>query len=290
MNPRQRRCLEQALADGHRLLSSGMPALDVVESAIRLMEASGLFNAGLGSKRQLDGVQRMDASIMEGTKLRGGAVASLEQVLHPISAARHVMERTPHVLLVGPPATRFARYGRIEPLPAPAKTRTRPGHPRSRRTESLIALYESMTKGPSRRSSLGRETVGAVALDVTGTVAAGASTGGVEFMLPGRVGDTPLLGCGVYADNQGGAVSMTGIGESMIRLAAAKEIALLVEQGRSPSQAATRVLRKLVSRTGGSAGTLVLAPSGAFAIRHVTPRMAAGHWNGRGKPFIADRF
>ena len=290
MRPGQRRCLEKALADGHRLLMSGMPAIDVVEFAIRLMEASGLFNAGLGSKRQLDEVQRMDASIMDGAELRGGAVASIEQVLHPISAARRVMEQTPHVLMVGPPATRFARYCRIEPLPAPAKPRARPSRRSSRQTHSLIALYESMTKQQSRRSSLGRETVGAVALDVAGTVAAGASTGGVEFMLPGRVGDTPLLGCGVYADNQGGAVSMTGIGESMIRLAAAKEIVMLMEQRHRPAQAAARVLRKLVSRTEGSAGTLVLAPSGVFAIRHVTPRMSAGHWNGRGKPFVADRF
>jgi beta-aspartyl-peptidase (threonine type) len=140
------------------------------------------------------------------------------------------------------------------------------------------------------RKRAGKETVGAVALDQTGTVAAGASTGGIDLMLPGRVGDTPIIGCGVYADNESGAVSMTGLGEGIIRIAVAKEICDRLEQGGRPASAATYVLQKLVRRINGSAGSLVLAPNGRFAITHVTPRMVAGWWDGKGQPTVRDCF
>jgi len=218
-------------------------------------------------------------------------VASIERVLHPITAARLVMERTPHVLLVGAPATRFARYCHVESLPRRRAMRRRPaGRRRSRETASVMRLFQDMARRAAMRQASGKETVGAVALDVSGTVSAGASTGGVEVMLPGRVGDTPLIGCGVYADDEAGAVSMTGLGESIIRVSAAKEIADLLQHGWKPTGAADAVLKRLVRRTGGSAGTLVLSPSGSFAIRHVTPRMSAGHWDGAGSPIVRDRF
>jgi beta-aspartyl-peptidase (threonine type) len=289
MSAKQARCLEQALIDGYRSLTSGMPALEAVEAAIRTLEASGLFNAGLGSNRQLDRVQRMDASIMEGRTLRAGAVASIERVLHPITAARLVMQRTPHVLLVGERATRFARHVNVEPLPRNPVVRRRPAGRRTPSTEVALKLFQAMARRVLRKAS-GQETVGAVARDAGGTVAAGASTGGVDVMLPGRVGDTPLIGCGVYADDEAGAVSMTGLGESIMRVSAAKGIADLLELGRTPARAADAVLKRLVRRTGGSAGTIVLSTSGSFAIRHVTPRMAAGYWDGAGSPTIRDRF
>jgi beta-aspartyl-peptidase (threonine type) len=291
MSAGQARCLEQALLNGHRLLDAGMPAVHVVEAAIRVLEASGLFNAGLGSNRQLDHAQRMDASIMDGRTLQGGGVASIEQMLHPITAARLVMERTPHVLLVGIPATRFARYFRVERRPRQGATRRRPsGRRPAASAAAVVKLYRDMARSAGMRKASGKETVPAVALDMSGSVAAGASTGGVDIMLPGRVGDTPLLGCGVYADNESGAVSMTGLGESIIRVSAAKDVACLLEQGRTPRYAADSALNRLVRRTGGSAGTLVLSPSGSFAIRHVTPRMSAGYWNGIGSPTVRDRF
>lgn len=291
MSPRQGRCLEQALVEGYRLLKTGRPAAEVVEAAIRILEASGLFNAGLGSNRQLDQVRRMDASIMEGRTLQGGAVASIEQVLHPITAARLVMERTPHVLLVGAPATRFARYFHVETLPRQgAMGRRAASRRRSSETAALMRLFQDIARPAAMTQANGKETVGAVALDMSGTVAAGASTGGVEVMLPGRVGDTPLIGCGVYADDEAGAVSMTGLGESIVRVSAAKEIAGLLERGWRPTRAADAVLKRLARRTGGSAGTLVLSSSGSFAIRHVTPRMSAGHWDGVGSPIVRDRF
>jgi L-asparaginase / beta-aspartyl-peptidase len=271
---RQASCLAEALAEGHAILRQGGPALLAVERAIRVLEGSGLFNAGRGSKRQLDGVQRMDASLMEGTALRAGAVASLEGVVHPITAARLVMEETDHVLLAGPMAGRFARHFDLErhrPLAAPRRS------------------YERIFS--QRKTKLRPHgTVGAVALDCAGTLAAGASTGGIEAMLPGRIGDTPLIGCGVYADNRSGAVSMTGHGEGIIRLAVAKAICERLAAGHSPKRAAAIILRQLVSRIDGAAGTLVMTRDARFSIAHVTPHMAAGWWDGSAKPIVKGRW
>jgi beta-aspartyl-peptidase (threonine type) len=287
----QATCLADALAAGYAILARGGRALTAVESTIGLLEQSGLFNAGRGANRQLDGVQRMDASIMEGADLKAGAVASIEGSLHPITAARLVMEDTNHVLLVGPPATRFAQHCQLEQLPRVRLPRRRSGlSPRpSLAATQTMRLYRGMLKSLRTQKDL-HGTVGAVALDRSGTVAAGASTGGIDSMLPGRVGDSPLIGCGVYADNQSGAVSMTGMGEGIIRLAIAKTICDHLAMGKSPAVAARQVLRMLVSRIQGSAGALVLSPDGRFAIRHVTPHMAAGWWNGTGRPTVRGQF
>lgn len=287
----QATCLADALAVGYAILAQGGPAVIAVEHTIGFLEQSGLFNAGRGANRQLDGVQRMDASIMEGGHLEAGAVASIEGTVHPITAARLVMEDTNHVLLVGPPATRFAQHCQLEQLPKARSPRRSSGRsPRaSTAAAQTIRLYRAMLK--SKRTQKDQHgTVGAVALDRSGTVAAGASTGGIDSMLPGRVGDSPLIGCGVYADNQSGAVSMTGMGEGIIRLAIAKTICDRLAMGKSPAVAARQVLGMLVSRIRGSAGTLVLSPDGRFAIRHVTPHMAAGWWNGTGRPTVRGQF
>ena len=289
----QAACIEAALAEGHRLLMAGVPALSVVEEAIRLLEDSGLFNAGRGSNHQLDGVRRMDASIMEGRELRAGAVASIEGIIHPVTAARLVMEKTAHVLLVGKSATRFANYFGLERAPRPRRSLA--AQPKQLRpaagVSQTLRLHQAIVRtGHLRAKSLGKETVGAVALDLTGTVAAGASTGGVDVMLPGRVGDTPLIGCGVYADNEAGAVSMTGLGESIIRVAVAKEIADGLASGLSPVAAANRVLRKVVERVQGAAGVLVLSPDGRCTIRHSTPHMIAGIIGPDGRAIVRDRF
>ena len=291
MTSAQATCLADALTAGYGILAQGGSALIAVECTIGLLEQSGLFNAGRGANRQLDGVQRMDASIMEGTHLKAGAVASIEGILHPITAARLVLKETNHVLLVGPSATRFAQHGQLEQLPS-----ARPSHrssgksPRASTTAvQMMRLYRAMLKLKQTEKDQ-HGTVGAVALDRSGTVAAGASTGGIDSMLPGRVGDTPLIGCGIYADNQSGAVSMTGIGEGIIRLVIAKSICDHLAMGKSPAVAARQVLRMLVSRIRGSAGALVLSPDGRFAIRHVTAHMAAGWWNGTGQPTVRGQF
>jgi len=275
MTSSQAACLRAALQVGYHLLDRGGSALIAVEHTIRVLERSGLFNAGKGAYLQLDGVRRMDASIMEGEGLHAGAVASIESIVHPISAARHVMEATEHVLLVGPMATKFAQHFKLEPQKRPAP----------RLTLSYDLVLKRMRTTKNRHG-----TVGAVAVDQTGTVAAGASTGGIDQMLPGRVGDTPIIGCGVYADNETGAVSMTGWGESIIRLAVAKEICDRLRRGSTPGQVVRMVFQRLVKKVHGSAGALVLTPQGQFTIVHVTPHMAAGWWDGKGEPTVKDRF
>jgi L-asparaginase / beta-aspartyl-peptidase len=275
MTSLQGACLRAALQVGYHLLDRGSSALVAVEQTIRVLERSGLFNAGTGAHLQLDGVRRMDASIMEGENLRAGAVASIEGIVHPISAASLVMEETDHVLLVGPMATKFARYFKMERQPFTGKPRR-------------FSYETALRKTAHNRDRHG--TVGAVALDRAGIVTAGASTGGIDRMLPGRVGDTPIIGCGVYADNETGAVSMTGLGEGIIRLAVSKSICDLLERGKTPAMAARLVLQKLVARIKGSAGCLVLTPQGRFTIRHSTPHMMAGYWAGRGIPVVNDTF
>ena len=285
---RQRECLRLALVSGSAVLHRGGPALDAVEEAIRILESSGVFNAGAGSRLQMDGVRRMDAALMEGRDLRAGAVAGIEEVCHPISAARLVMDKTSHVLIVGPPATRLARHFKLERQPAPTSTQ--------RRSLRMVALAIGRQRETVKlyTEMLREETVGAVALDHRGDLAAGASTGGITFMLPGRVGDTPLIGCGVYADNEKGAVSMTGIGESIVRLTLAKDIVdRLGPHARIASavhQALTRLVRRIGTPHETSAGALVLTRSGQFAIRHTSPYMAGGHCSGKGPAIVADRF
>ena len=280
---RQRTCLTESLAIGMACLKRGGSALDAVETMIRLLEGSGLFNAGLGSLRQLDGRKRMDAALMEGCQLQAGAVAGLEGIQHPISAARVVMDHTAHVLLVGKHAARLARHFKLARA--------------AWKADSKVFKIKAKTKDPRQaktlklfRSMMEYDTVGAVARDAMGTIAAGTSTGGVPMMLPGRVGDSPLIGCGVFADNTAGGVSMTGIGETIIRMALAKHITMLMKTGKSPRVAAQLALRELVGRIKGEAGVLVLGSEGKFSIQHTTPWMSAGHWTGRGKPTVRDRF
>lgn len=276
MTPAQAACLADAIAAGYGILGKGGSALAAVECTIRFLEQGGLFNAGRGANRQLDGVQRMDAAIIEGDHLKAGAVASIEGIVHPITAARLVMEETGHVLLVGPFAGRFARHFKLD---------------RHRATRAPRRFsYSQVLARPGRATTERYGTVGALALDRSGTVAAGASTGGIDSMLPGRVGDSPLIGCGLYADNRSGAVSMTGIGEGIIRLVIAKSICDRLAVGKSPAVAAREVLRMLESRIHGSAGALVLSRDGRFAIRHSTSRMIAGYWTGRRSPVVKDSF
>ena len=299
MTRAQRASLTEALAAGYKLLHRGSPALDAVETTIKVLEASGLFNAGVGARLQLDGTRRMDASMMEGHGLRAGAVAGIEQVRHPIAAARLVMEETAHVLLAGAQATAFARHFKLDRQKPPTSAQRRAaikGLPPLARLTAVqrrtVRLFEQMEgrRILTNEAREARETVGAVALDREGTVAAGASTGGIALMLPGRVGDTPVIGCGVYADNEAGAVSMTGLGESIIRVAVAKEIADRLAAGAGPASAARFVLAKVARRVKGAAGALVLARDSRFAITHNTRHMSAGYWAGTGKPVVRDRF
>jgi L-asparaginase / beta-aspartyl-peptidase len=264
---RQRRVLQEALESGWEILKRSGTSLDAVERTIQRLEDSNIFNAGRGARLQLDGHRRLDASLMEGRTLRAGAVAALEGIANPVSAARRVMEQSPHVLLVAAGARRFSRLHHIKRLEKPLS------HPH----------FKNRVMGAL-------ETVGAVALDGQGDLSAGASTGGISVMLPGRVGDSPLIGSGVYADNEGAAVSMTGVGESIIRAGLAREISLRVQEDLTPSQATRLAFRRLIARLRGSAGAIVLDANGRFALMHTTPYMIAGFVRTDRRTIIAENF
>ncbi len=220
---------------------------------------------------------------MEGQTLSAGAIAGLEGYLHPICAARRIITDTDHVLMVGTHANRLARHFGL------ARLVHRKGSTQLRNKRSSRNTMNPKSQALYRQLGL-YDTVGAVAMDRAGHLAAGASTGGVAVMLPGRVGDTPLIGAGVYADDTAGAISMTGLGESIIRAGMAKHLAILLGLGWTPVRAANYALKALVSRIQGEAGCLILDRTGRFAIRHTTPWMSAGYWNGRGKPVVKNRF
>ncbi len=254
--------IREALNAGYGIMERGGLAVDAVEAAVVALETSGQFNAGAGSKRQLDGIVRMDASIMDGATLAAGAVASVEGLLNPVRAARRVMDCTPHVLLTGPWAFRLAKHHGV-----PERVGPRPG-----RRVPWKALYEQVSA--HRPSESG--TVGAVARDAAGRVAAATSTGGIARMLPGRVGDSPLIGAGTYADQDAGAVSMTGHGEAIIRGGLARLIASDLAHGSAPERAGRRALDWMRRRIGGDAGAIIVSRTGAFALLHTTRYMACG--------------
>ncbi len=280
-NKTQLKILEAALQIGFSILKNGGSSLDTVETVIRILEDSGQFNAGQGSRLQLDGRSRMDASIMEGQDLKAGAVAGIEDVKNPIRLARLVMEKTPHVLITGQGAGQLAQFFKIQKKSLPSKTSLNILSKTLKKKIKAIDLYKNI---------YGHETVGAVVMDQSGTLAAGASTGGAGAMLPGRIGDTPLIGSGVYADNESGAVSMTGLGEGIIRAGLAKEICCDLLREMSPQKATEKALKRLLIRIHGEAGAIVLNRKGEFALLHTTPFMCAGYQTDQQRKVVATKF
>ncbi|MBZ0221108.1 MAG: isoaspartyl peptidase/L-asparaginase [Candidatus Methylomirabilis sp.] len=250
----------EALKTGYAMLESGEAALDAVTGAIALLEDSGFFNAGEGSNIQLDGVRRLDAALMEGESLRAGSVIGLEGFRNPIRAAREAMG-LPNNVFTNTGAARIAEKA-VLPRIGPPSVKVLERLEMARKTPAG-KLYETYFS-----------TVGAIAMDREGNLAAGSSTGGVFAMLPGRVGDTPLIGSGVYADNHLGAVSCTGRGEDILRLCLAKEVSMLMGR-RAASQTARAALKRLAG-LGFQAGFLALDRIGRYAIAHTTAYMAAG--------------
>jgi L-asparaginase / beta-aspartyl-peptidase len=249
-----------ALAVGRGLLARGGSALDAVDAAVRVLEDDPSFNAGRGAALTRDGRAEHDAAIMEGASERAGAVAGVTVLRNPVEAARLVMERGPHVLLIGPGAERFA-------IDLGAST-VDPAWFITERARGDLAV------SASGGGSASRGTVGAVALDRDGRLAAATSTGGITGKLPGRVGDSPLIGAGTYA-NGVCAVSATGHGESFIRAVFAYRVAVSIAAGEHPSAAADAALRH-VDGLGGSGGCIVLDRSGRAALRHTTAGMFRG--------------
>jgi L-asparaginase / beta-aspartyl-peptidase len=245
---------------GWAVLSAGGSAIDAVEAAVRLLEDDPTFNAGTGACLTAAGEVELDASIMDGATLRCGAVAMVKDVKNPVALARRVMERSPHVLLAGDGASTFARE-----VGVPAHENARLVTPRQR------ALWEAARAGaPASKSG----TVGAVARDAHGHLAAATSTGGMTMKLPGRIGDTPLIGCGTYADDARAAVSCTGHGERIIQVTLARHAADLVAAGRAPMEAAREAVAHLAARVAGDGGLIVVGPAGAIGYAHNTPAMS----------------
>jgi beta-aspartyl-peptidase (threonine type) len=271
METAYREKLSEALLTGYQLLSSGKPALDVVESVINILEDSPLFNAGKGAVFNSAGENEMDASIMDGATLMAGAVAGVKTVKNPISAARKVMENTWHVLLAGPGADQFAKEQGLEIRP-PEYFFT------DRRWKSLQRV--------KAREAEKHGTVGCVVLDRYGNLAAGTSTGGLTNKRWGRIGDSPIIGAGTYANNHTCAVSGTGQGEYFIRGNVAYDISALMEyKGLNVEEAAEEVINKLTAR-GGSGGVIALDKNGNFAMPFNTEGMYRGYIREDGKPVV----
>jgi beta-aspartyl-peptidase (threonine type) len=266
--------LERALAAGLGVLERGGAALDAVVAAVQVLEQDPLFNAGLGAVLAADGSVELDASIMDGRDLRAGAVAAVRHVRSPIDLARRVMEHSGHVMLVGVGAEEFALEQGLVLVPN--------GHFVTERRRAELQRIVAGQSLPGREDLMG--TVGAVALDEHGNLAAATSTGGTAGKRWGRVGDSPLIGAGTYAANDACAVSATGHGEYFIRAAVAHEIASLVRyRGLDVVAAADEVVMRQLVRLGGSGGVIAVGREGRIAMPFNSPGMlrAAADSNGR---------
>ena len=259
-------CL-RALQAGWSILSTGGHALDAIEASITVLEDDPVFDAGYGSHLNLDGQVECDAIIMDAATLRAGSVAGLHRVKNPIRAARAVLEKCPHMMLISDGAERFAHAHGIplcdpEDLVSPAE---REAWQRCRDNSHASEHHRGHEQG----------TVGAVALDDQGRLFAATSTGGTCCKLPGRVGDSPLIGSGCYADSETGAVSSTGYGEAIMKVILAKTACdFLRPAGSTPDRAAQAAVQLLLRRGNGTGGLILLDKLGNPAFAFNTPRMA----------------
>ena len=259
----------RAVAAGWRVLEKGGSALDAAEEAVVVMEDDAAFDAGRGSFLNREGKVQLDALIMDGATLRAGGVGCVEHIANPIRAARKVLSESPHVYFVAEGAERFAQQHGIplcknEDLIIP------------REIERLQA-FQAIAPGGKQElfaPAISHDTVGAVARDRGGNIAAATSTGGTLNKAPGRLGDSSLIGCGCYADNQSAAVSTTGWGEPIMKLVLAKWAADRVASGNLPEWVAAEAMNYLQDRVQGHGGMILLDSQGRWGIAHNTPRMA----------------
>jgi beta-aspartyl-peptidase (threonine type) len=284
--------LREAVLAGYGILKNGGSSLNAVEAAIRIMEDSPLFNAGKGSVLTSAGTVEMDASIMDGKTLKAGAVASLKHIKNPISLARLVMEQSTHVLLIGDGAEAFAKEKGIEQVPQDYFITDRRLKDLEREKEK-VKKQNAQPKPTNRESGLTPPderkygTVGAVALDKEGNLAAGTSTGGKTNKRVGRVGDSPIIGAGNYANNRTCAVSGTGDGEYFIRLLIAYNISALMEyKGMTVEGAARAVVMEKLKALGGEGGVIAIDKNGHVAMTFNTPGMYRAYIAADGKPVV----
>ena len=274
--------LAQALAAGEAVLEAGGSALDAVVAAVSALENDPLFNAGRGAVFTSAGALEMDAALMEGRERRAGAVAGICGPKNPILAARAVMEETDHVLLIGPNALEVARRAGV-PFADDQYFFTQSRWDTLQRTLEMRATGE-LDDDPARRHG----TVGAVARDIHGNLAAGTSTGGMTAKAPGRIGDTPIIGAGTFADNETCAVSCTGHGEIFIRWTAGAEIAARMRHaGQSLAEAANHVVMEDLARHDGSGGVIAVDGAGNLALPFNCEGMYRASLRKGEKPVIA---
>jgi beta-aspartyl-peptidase (threonine type) len=263
--------VQKAIAEGWRVLERGGKALDAVETAIVAMENDETFDAGRGSFLTRDGRVQMDALMMDGATMRAGGVGCVEHIRNPIQAARLVLDQSPHVYFVGEGAERFAQEHGMRLCDNEELVIDREIQRLKEAQEKQAAGHPDLTFAGPETS---HDTVGAVALDANGNIAAGTSTGGTLNKDPGRVGDSSLIGCGCYADNQSAAVSCTGWGEPIMKLVLAKWAADRVRSGGAPDATANEAMSYLHRRLQGHGGLILLDARGRFGIAHNTPRLA----------------
>jgi beta-aspartyl-peptidase (threonine type) len=280
--------VRNALAAGWSVLARGGAALDAIEEAVVVMEDDETFDAGRGSFLNRDGRVQMDALIMDGATLRAGGVGCVERVRNPVRAARKILSESPHVYFVAEGAERFAEEHGVEMCANEELVIAREVE-RLREYQALLAKIPTSRAEGAREMGhptdpapgsemfapeISHDTVGAVALDRAGNIAAATSTGGTLNKAPGRLGDSSLIGCGCYADNLSAAVSTTGWGEPIMKLVLAKWTADRVLAGNMPEWAAQEAMNYLKQRLNGHGGIIVLNAAGQVGIAHNTPRMA----------------
>jgi beta-aspartyl-peptidase (threonine type) len=298
--------VRQALETGYALLSRGASALDAVEAAVTVLEDDPTFDAGRGSFLTSDGRVQLDALLMDGGRMKAGGVACVERLRNPIQAARLVLEQSPHVYFVGAGAEQFALAHGMTLIDNADlvldRERERLTYAQQREAAGLsddtfsgpeLSPYPVLHDDKSPETAVHpdtatritsqdedstkcHDTVGAVALDARGNLAAATSTGGTLNKTPGRVGDSSLIGCGCYADNLSAAVSLTGWGEPIMKLVLGKWATDRVAAGTAPEIAAREAIAYLFNRLGGHGGIILLGPDGRFGLAHNTPALAWG--------------
>jgi beta-aspartyl-peptidase (threonine type) len=283
--------VRNALETGYAVLSRGGSALDAVEAAVTVLEDNPAFDAGRGSFLTSDGRVQLDALLMDGGRMKAGGVACVERLRNPIQAARLVLEKSRHVYFVGPGAEQFAHAHGMALIDNAElvldRERERLAQAQARQAAGLADLSfsgQALHDDKSPETALpadpdgfdSHDTVGAVALDGRGNLAAATSTGGTLNKTPGRVGDSSLIGCGCYADNLSAAVSLTGWGEPIMKLVLGKWATDRVAAGTAPELAAQEAIAYLYNRLGGHGGIILLGPDGRFGLAHNTPAMAWG--------------
>ncbi|MEL6832580.1 MAG: isoaspartyl peptidase/L-asparaginase [Bacteroidota bacterium] len=255
------------------LLQAGASALDVVEEAVKHLETDPTFDAGRGAFLNSQGEIELDAMIMDGRNLNFGAVAAVQNLLHPVSVARRLMESKEFRMLVGRGAQDFAKREGFTQL-----------DPQALLTERELAFYAKIREDADFQSKdpfgpLPGDTVGAVAMDINGHLAAATSTGGTPRKWPGRVGDSPIPGAGAYADNECGAASTTGWGESIMKILLAKTVTDFENQGHNAHKAAAMGITVLAEKVSGLGGVITIDRNGNYGWAHNTPKMAFAYWN-----------